>query len=140
MPTGFNRFGQTSQAYTACSSYPRLAECFKINSILTSSIHFLSRPKIDHGFKMTKNGCSLNVMVVSYTVGKPMERRFHKLKKTFTFSYLLPAPPKNRSWVLKWLFIKYVRAIYHWKARGMEILIRLKNFDLPVSPKSVSWA
>ena len=39
--------------------------------------------KLILGPKMSKNGCSLSV-VVSYTVGNPMEKMFQKLKKNLS--------------------------------------------------------
>lgn len=49
---------------------------------------------------MTKNGCSLS-MVVSYAIGNVMERRFPKVKINFDLSHPLPAPLNNWSWTQK---------------------------------------
>ena len=47
---------------------------------LTHTIYFLPHPKISPGPKMSKSGYLLS-MVVSYTLGKPMEDRFPKKQK-----------------------------------------------------------
>ena len=50
------------------------------------------------GPQMSKHGCSL-IMVVSFTVGKPIERRFQKLQKSLTHStHSLPHPKVSQSW------------------------------------------
>ena len=68
--------------------------------------------------KMRGNGCSLS-MIVSYTIGKPKERRFQKDQKFLTHpTHFLPCPeignrPKMTQndpepiVVPKWLFFKY---------------------------------
>ena len=49
--------------------------------------------------KMTKNGCPLS-MVVSYTIRKPMERRFQTVHKKFDLHHPLSALPKNQQYLL----------------------------------------
>ena len=53
------------------------------------------------GPKMTKNGCSLSMLLL-YTIGKPMERKYKiKKNKKIDVSHLFYAPPKNCSQALK---------------------------------------
>ena len=43
------------------------------------------------GPKMTKNGCSLSMLLL-YTIGKPMERKFQKIKKLMCPISFMPHP------------------------------------------------
>ena len=71
--------------YIIYSHYPPLGECFKTKNVLSSSTQ-----KQLQGPKTSKNGCWLSILL-SYTIGKSMERGFQKLKKKSIHStYFLP--------------------------------------------------
>ena len=65
--------------HTVYSSYLSLRGCFKTKNVLTHLTLFLAP-------KMTKNRCSLS-MVVSYTVGQLMGKRFQKFKNKFDLPF-----------------------------------------------------
>ena len=68
-------------------------------------------------------------MVVSYTVGKPKERR---LKNDMPKP--LATPHKPMAQVQKWVFIKYVFNIYQWKALEKEISKRVLTCPIHCLP------
>ena len=72
---------------------------------------------------MTKMGVHEN-LVDSYTVGKPMMRRFQEVQQKFDLPHPLSAPPKNWSWILHQFILK--KLLNTWVTQKIH-LNRYKN-------------
>ena len=81
------------------SSYPPLWDCFKTKKCWLTPPTSCPAQKVVQGPEMTKNRCSLS-LILPYTIGKPMEGRFQRVKK-FDPSHSLLASSKNCYWAPK---------------------------------------
>ena len=103
------------------SSYPPLGTFLRPKILWSVPPTSCPTQKLVQCPKMNESGCSLAI-ILSRTIGKPMESRFQKVKK-FDMPPPTPCPavpcrkigprPKNDQ---KLVFIKYV--LFHWKAHG----------------------